>query len=521
MSTLGSNVADQTSKETSKEVLASIRQQVEYYFSAENLSRDQQLVSELDSDNWILMSRLLSFPRLRDLTSSVNVLIEAMKESSLVEVDVTKGRMRPCNVRRRTTVVIRVPEKGLDVDEAGIRLLFADLGVRSITFDKKYVDVSFFTEEAARTAHGRSYSRSWEAFVKQESLLVGHFSGSVTRPTAPIVAPSATQPVMGPPVYSEGHIVGYIVPVPIGRAPPDMVGSLGGYENGSSVSGSGRQYPSHGQRGSRGGNGRGGPWMGGHRSRRFVRGKGSRRGGEWDAFIPGGSATISPGSPPSLHGSDFPPLEEESYSSVSGVKRYSEEEILSIIKDLPAATAVRVSTSWIDSVLHSDPPKDVKDWELLKRSSDQKKSLISIVGEGESYADTARKLLQGSERNSVEVTEHSPVSTKSDDQSDPVIAVSVVPVIPPIIPVNPPIVVNISPLADDDEFVDLVDTHAESSVLAVDTARSSASTPPMITSASTSADSHVQETLKSSPSRQSSDPILGSGRKTYAQVLRK
>lgn len=62
------------------------KKQMEYYFSEENLERDLFLRSKMDSDGWIPLHVIMSFNRLRTLTADLNLILEALYSSEVIEV---------------------------------------------------------------------------------------------------------------------------------------------------------------------------------------------------------------------------------------------------------------------------------------------------------------------------------------------------------------------------------------------------------------------------------------------------
>ncbi|XP_018495362.1 la-related protein 1B [Galendromus occidentalis] len=63
-----------------------IRKQVEYYFSEENLQRDFYLRQKMDREGYLPVSLIAGFHRIKALTQDINLFIQAVKESSLVEL---------------------------------------------------------------------------------------------------------------------------------------------------------------------------------------------------------------------------------------------------------------------------------------------------------------------------------------------------------------------------------------------------------------------------------------------------
>lgn len=69
-----------------------IIQQVHYYFSTENLCKDEFLRVHMDSEGWLPVQLLATFNRLRHLTTDIVLLTEALKLSP--ELEVLEGHVR-------------------------------------------------------------------------------------------------------------------------------------------------------------------------------------------------------------------------------------------------------------------------------------------------------------------------------------------------------------------------------------------------------------------------------------------
>ncbi|KAG0184583.1 La ribonucleoprotein domain member 1 [Apophysomyces sp. BC1034] len=69
-----------------------IVQQIEYYFSIDNLCKDIFLRGQMDHQGYVDLQLLASFNRVKNLTTDINFLQEALKQSHLVEV--TDGKVR-------------------------------------------------------------------------------------------------------------------------------------------------------------------------------------------------------------------------------------------------------------------------------------------------------------------------------------------------------------------------------------------------------------------------------------------
>ncbi|KAI4374902.1 hypothetical protein MLD38_012840 [Melastoma candidum] len=68
--------------------------QIDYYFSDDNLVKDDYLKSNMDNQGWVPISLIAGFPRVRTLTDNVEVILESLGDSSIVEVKEDKIRRR-------------------------------------------------------------------------------------------------------------------------------------------------------------------------------------------------------------------------------------------------------------------------------------------------------------------------------------------------------------------------------------------------------------------------------------------
>jgi hypothetical protein len=68
--------------------------QIEYYFSDENLTSDIYLRRKMDANGYIDLTLLASFNRIKALTQDIQVLVDAIKHSSLVEVNMQELKLR-------------------------------------------------------------------------------------------------------------------------------------------------------------------------------------------------------------------------------------------------------------------------------------------------------------------------------------------------------------------------------------------------------------------------------------------
>jgi la-related protein 1 len=69
-----------------EQILAAVRQQVEYYFSVENLVKDVFLRSKMDAEGWIPLPVIAGFNRIRMMTPEPATVLEAITGSLIVEI---------------------------------------------------------------------------------------------------------------------------------------------------------------------------------------------------------------------------------------------------------------------------------------------------------------------------------------------------------------------------------------------------------------------------------------------------
>ncbi|XP_074598389.1 uncharacterized protein LOC141853068 [Brevipalpus obovatus] len=71
-----------------------IKAQIEYYFSEENLQRDFFLRRRMDEEGYLPISLIASFHRVKTLTASVDMVIEALQTSEQVEFNEDGSKLR-------------------------------------------------------------------------------------------------------------------------------------------------------------------------------------------------------------------------------------------------------------------------------------------------------------------------------------------------------------------------------------------------------------------------------------------
>ncbi|KAL5489573.1 hypothetical protein EMCRGX_G018683 [Ephydatia muelleri] len=77
-----------------------VQQQVEYYFSKENLSSDKYLMSQMDGDNFVPVAVLASFNQVKKLTSNMDLILDAIRSSPQLQLDERDQKVRAVPEKR-------------------------------------------------------------------------------------------------------------------------------------------------------------------------------------------------------------------------------------------------------------------------------------------------------------------------------------------------------------------------------------------------------------------------------------
>ncbi|XP_051986169.1 la-related protein 4-like isoform X2 [Xyrauchen texanus] len=94
------------SEESLKELL---KKQLEFCFSRENLSKDLYLISQMDSDQFVPIWTIASMEGVKLLTTDMDLILEVLRASPVVQVDEKGEKVRP-NHKRCIIILREVPE---------------------------------------------------------------------------------------------------------------------------------------------------------------------------------------------------------------------------------------------------------------------------------------------------------------------------------------------------------------------------------------------------------------------------
>ncbi|XP_077456584.1 la ribonucleoprotein 4Aa isoform X2 [Stigmatopora argus] len=86
-----------------------LKKELEFYFSRENLSKDLYLMSQMDSDQFVPIWTIASMDGIKALTSDMDLILDVLKSSPMVQVDEKGEKVRP-NHKRCIIILREVPE---------------------------------------------------------------------------------------------------------------------------------------------------------------------------------------------------------------------------------------------------------------------------------------------------------------------------------------------------------------------------------------------------------------------------
>ncbi|GAA6215717.1 la-related protein 4-like isoform X2 [Lates japonicus] len=87
----------------------SLKKQLEFCFSRENLSKDLYLISQMDSDQFVPIWTIACMEDIKTLTTDMDLILDVLKASPMVQVDETGEKVRP-NHSRCIIILREVPE---------------------------------------------------------------------------------------------------------------------------------------------------------------------------------------------------------------------------------------------------------------------------------------------------------------------------------------------------------------------------------------------------------------------------
>ena len=95
--------------------------QIDYYFSDANLVKDDYLRSNMDDQGWVPIAIIASFPRVKSLTTNVQLILDSLRSLTIVEVQDDKARRRN-EWKKWKPASSRIPfDSGVKIVEAKIK----------------------------------------------------------------------------------------------------------------------------------------------------------------------------------------------------------------------------------------------------------------------------------------------------------------------------------------------------------------------------------------------------------------
>ncbi|XP_067091384.1 la-related protein 4 isoform X2 [Osmerus mordax] len=108
--TVEGEILEQQQQPLSEESLCeSLKKQLEFCFSRENLCKDLYLMSQMDSDQFVPIWTIASMEDIKVLTTDMDIILKVLRASPMVQVDETGERVRP-NHKRCIIILREVPE---------------------------------------------------------------------------------------------------------------------------------------------------------------------------------------------------------------------------------------------------------------------------------------------------------------------------------------------------------------------------------------------------------------------------
>ncbi|XP_037628209.1 la-related protein 4 isoform X2 [Sebastes umbrosus] len=111
-STTGTSVdskPEERSQISSENLRESLKKELEFYFSRENLSKDLYLMSQMDSDQFVPIWTIASMEGIKVLTTDMDLILDVLRSSPMVQVDEKGEKVRP-NHKRCIIILREVPE---------------------------------------------------------------------------------------------------------------------------------------------------------------------------------------------------------------------------------------------------------------------------------------------------------------------------------------------------------------------------------------------------------------------------
>ncbi|XP_077966978.1 uncharacterized protein LOC120341800 [Styela clava] len=212
----------QTPQDLEKLKLA-LQQQLEYYFSSENLTRDQYLVSQMDDQHYVPIWTIANFNLVKNLTTDIDLITDVLRASSLVQVDDKNEKVRP-NQTKYALILREIPGatpvedvEALFNGEECPKFISCEFAANTswyVTFEtesdaqdayrhlrekvKTFLGRPIMARIKSRTHHLSTYSSSKISNINQQKVQQPTMPGQIVSPSY-IQSPMNVFPQPGPP----------------------------------------------------------------------------------------------------------------------------------------------------------------------------------------------------------------------------------------------------------------------------------------------------------------------------------
>ncbi|WJX15620.1 hypothetical protein P8452_05741 [Trifolium repens] len=100
--------------------------QIDYYFSDANIAKDEFLKSNMDEEGWVPITLIANFPRVRNLTSNIQLILESMRTSKVVDVQGNKLRRHDEWMKYLPSAQVQADSSSVSPSESSYNNLTAD-----------------------------------------------------------------------------------------------------------------------------------------------------------------------------------------------------------------------------------------------------------------------------------------------------------------------------------------------------------------------------------------------------------
>ncbi|CAI5733701.1 unnamed protein product [Hyaloperonospora brassicae] len=202
------SAAPQTQALEGAELKEAIKRQVEFYFSRANLANDAYLVSHMNSQTYVPVDIIISFSKIKQLTSDTALLVEAVEDSTVCSLNSSKDAIRPNIKSERTTIILREIPSSTKPEE--VEAIFHGCGkvanVRSDVGDTWFVTMNTEAEAVSTLLALRSKTfkgAALKARLKSENMLKSFYP---TQPAENVIAPGMSAPYGGRGYYASPNM---------------------------------------------------------------------------------------------------------------------------------------------------------------------------------------------------------------------------------------------------------------------------------------------------------------------------